>query len=105
MQTYAEMLKMTDNDSGHRTAPPEKASYSTCAETARRNRRGSRAVMSPEPTPFDRYQVSLPPGLELGPAAPPVSPSAPVLSVVVPLLNEEDVLEETYRRLLEFLGL
>jgi dolichol-phosphate mannosyltransferase len=53
--------------------------------------------------PFDRYQVCLPPGLELGPAAPPVSPSAPVLSVVVPLLNEEDVLEETYRRLKETL--
>jgi dolichol-phosphate mannosyltransferase len=36
-------------------------------------------------------------------AAPPVAPSAPVLSIVVPLLNEEEVLNETYRRLKETL--
>jgi hypothetical protein len=59
--------------------------------------------MHPDPTPPAPYQVMLPPGLELGPDAPPVSPSAPVLSVVVPLLNEEDVLEETYRHLKETL--
>jgi dolichol-phosphate mannosyltransferase len=31
--------------------------------------------------------------------APPVSPSRPVLSVIIPLLNEEEVLDQTYRRL------
>src|SRR5437763_289693 len=52
------------------------------------------------PTPCDRCGR-----LALGPdgAASPVSPSAPVLSVVVPLLNEEEVLDETYRRLQETL--
>jgi dolichol-phosphate mannosyltransferase len=32
-------------------------------------------------------------------AAPPVAPSRPVLSVIIPLLNEEEVLDQTYRRL------
>jgi dolichol-phosphate mannosyltransferase len=55
-----------------------------------------------EPTPFDRQRL-LVPGEDPADAAPPVTPSAPVLSVVVPLLNEEEVLEETYRRLKETL--
>ncbi len=40
-------------------------------------------------------------------AAPPVAPSGPTLSVIVPLLNEAEVIAETYRRLkgvLEVLG-
>jgi dolichol-phosphate mannosyltransferase len=36
-------------------------------------------------------------------ASAPVSPSAPTLSIVIPLLNEAEVLEETYRRLKETL--
>jgi dolichol-phosphate mannosyltransferase len=56
-----------------------------------------------EPTPCDccgRLRPTLPESSE---AALPVSPSAPTLSVVVPLLNEAEVLEETYRRLKETL--
>lgn len=58
-------------------------------------------------TPCDRCGFDFPPLPGLAQVLPPVTPSAPTLSVVVPLLNEAEVLEQTYRylkRVLDSLG-
>jgi glycosyltransferase involved in cell wall biosynthesis len=56
-----------------------------------------------DPTPCDQCgRLALGATDDTG-AAPPVTPSGPVLSIVVPLLNEEEVLNTTYRRLKETL--
>src|SRR5579859_6465973 len=59
----------------------------------------ARRLMYHDPTQCDRCGRVLPAGPSFDAAAPPVTPSAPTLSIIVPLLNEAEVLEETYRRL------
>src|SRR4051794_10750961 len=55
-----------------------------------------------EPKQCDHCDKLLPPDGNAA-AAPPITPSAPTLSIIVPLLNEAEVLDQTYRRLKEVL--